>query len=252
MKDNYINIDIDTENLDQKIYRIFCVDHFKDLLRTNELVLVNPQKWDDPFENFFLKGGTIDPVSGQTVPLENLAAAWYGQCWTFEKESDALWRIYSPKKDGVRVSTTIKKLFSCIWNENDEYRSLKYFIGKVSYQPRSDIEHFMENNSFENIASGGQNDKFARLLCVKRKEFSHEKEIRILVDDLDKKGKDGLYRISFDYQDILEDVCLDPRLSDDDYSALKNEFENMGCKLPITQSELYKVSFKPIRLQMSV
>lgn len=245
MEDNFINIE--TENREQKIYRIFSVDHFKDLLRTNELVLVNPKKWDDPFENFFLNGPVIDS-NGQTGSLEKLAASWYGQCWTFKKESDALWRIYSPKKDGVRVSTTIKKLFSCIWDEKDKYRSLKYFIGKVSYTSRSDIENFMENTPFEYIASGGNNDKFARLLCVKREEFSHEEEIRILVDDLDKKGKDGLYRISFDYQDILEDVCLDPRLSDGDYSALKNEFQNMGCKLPITQSELYKVSFKPIRL----
>ncbi|MDQ1355324.1 MAG: hypothetical protein QG657_5634 [Acidobacteriota bacterium] len=249
MKDNFIEI----KNPDQKIYRIFRIKRFKQLMRSKKLVLVNPKKWDDPFENFFLKEGTIDPVSGQTVPLENLAAAWYGQCWTFEKESDALWRIYSPPKDGLRVSTTIKKLFSCIWDEKDKYRSLKYFIGKVSYTSRSEIEKIMENTSFENISFGGHNDKFAGLLCIKRKEFSHEKEIRLLVSDLDpQKGKNGCYRIPFDYQNILEDVCLDPRLSVDAYSALKNDFEKMGCKLPITQSELYKVSFKPIRLQMSV
>jgi len=249
MKDNFINIDI--KYLDQKIYRIFSVDRFKELLMSNELVLVNPKKWDDPFENFFLNGPVIDS-NGQIGSLENLAASWYGQCWTFKKESDALWRIYSPQKDGVRVSTTIEKLFSCIWDDKDEYRSLKYFIGKVSYTSRSDIENFMENTPFEYIASGGNNDKFARLLCVKREEFSHEEEIRILVSDSDKKGKNGCYRIPFDYQNILEDVCLDPRLSVDAYSALKNDFEKMGCKLPITQSELYKVSFKPIRLQMSV
>lgn len=249
MEDNFIEI----KNPDQKIYRIFRIKRFKQLIRSKKLVLVNLKKWDDPFENFFLNGKVIDSTNGQIGSLENLAAAWYGQCWTFKEESDALWRIYSPKKDGVRVSTTIRKLFSCIWDDKDEYRNLKYFIGKVSYISRSDIEHFMENTSFENIASGGNNDKFARLLCVKRKEFSHEKEIRILVSDSDpKKGKNGCYRIPFDYQNILKDVCLDPRLSDDDYSALKSEFENMGCKLPITQSELYKVSFKPIRLQMSV
>lgn len=35
---------------------------------------------------------------------------FYGQCWTLKSTSDAMWRIYSPKKDAVRVRTTIRKL----------------------------------------------------------------------------------------------------------------------------------------------
>ena len=59
---NILNIDIDTDtdNLDKKIYRIFSIERFKQLICSQELVLVNPSKWDDPFENFFLKGNAID------------------------------------------------------------------------------------------------------------------------------------------------------------------------------------------------
>jgi hypothetical protein len=244
MEDNIFDID----DLDRKIYRIFGIDRFKELMETKELVLVNPKKWDDPFENFFLKANAIEP-NGKIVSLEGIADSWYGQCWTYNEESDALWRIYSPNKDGIRVSTTIRKLFACLWDESDSFRSLMYFIGKVSYKDRSEIEDFMAKTSFLDAAFGGQSYKFARLLCIKRTEFSHENEVRILINDIKKNGKDGCYRVFFNYQDILEDVCIDPRLNTANYSALKDELKNRGCTLQITQSELYKVSFKPIRLQ---
>lgn len=243
MENNVINI----VDLDQKIYRIFSIERFKQLLETRELVLVNPKKWDDPFENFFLKADAIKP-NGRRVSLKGLADSWYGQCWTYNEESDALWRIYSPEKDGIKVSTTIRKLFGCLWNENDDFRKVKYFIGKVSYQSRSEIEELRGKNSLMNIASGGQNDKFARLLCIKRPEFSHENEVRILVYDTEKKCANGCYIFPFDYQNIIEDVCIDPRLNTEDYLTVKNDLEKLGCVPPITQSELYKVNFKPVRL----
>ena len=123
---------LDINNLDQTIYRIFKLCRFKQLMCTNELVLVNPTKLDDPFENFFLRATAVDQ-DGTRYSLEELQNAWYLQCWTFKKESDALWRIYSPAKDGVRVSTTIRKLFSYIWDEKDPFSRLRYFIGKVCY-----------------------------------------------------------------------------------------------------------------------
>jgi hypothetical protein len=239
---------IDITDLDQKIYRIFSIQRFKELLSTNELVLMNPQKWDDPFENFFLRANAVDE-RGQTVYLSDLAKKWYGQCWSFTSESDAMWRIYSPKKDGVRVSTTVRKLFSALWENNDGFGGLRYFIGKVDYWKRAEIESFMRNHSFLDISIGGQNDKFAKLLCIKRTEFAHEAEVRLLANDSDGSiGSNGFYRKSFDYKKTFEDVCLDPRLDDADYQKVKNEFEALGCTLSISQSELYKVSFSPIRL----
>ena len=242
-------LDIDTDNIDRKIYRIFSIERFKQLMCSEELVLVNPSKWDDPFENFFLKGNATDE-SGKLFSLKTISNSWYGQCWTYTEESDALWRIYSPNKDGVRVSTTIQKLFSCFWDQEDQYAGLKYFIGQVSYHDRHFIESLMSKFTFTGLAMGGQNDNFARLLCIKRKEFEHEDEVRILVNDIDHNiGKDGCYKQPFDYTKVFDSICLDPRLDADDYEKIKGEFISMGCRISISQSELYKVSFSPIRLQ---
>lgn len=239
---------IDIIDLDEKIYRIFSISRFKELLITKKLVLVNPEKWDDPFENFFLKANAIEP-DGTLVSLEDISKSWFGQCWTYTKDSDALWRIYSSKKDGIRVTTTIRKLFSQIWDDTDEFKFLNYFISAVKYKSRSEIESFMNNTSFLNIATGGQNDGFAKLLCIKRNEFSHENEIRVLTFDNNKKGNDGCYEVDIEYQDIFEEICLDPRLEDIEFQNLKNEIKKYSGSIPITQSDLYKISFNPIKLQ---
>lgn len=242
MEDNVINID----NIDQKIYRIFSVKRFEELLMKKKLFLVNPEKWDDPFENFFLRANTVEP-NGELVSLEGIAKSWYGQCWTYTKDSDALWRIYSSKKDGIRVTTTIHKLFSHVWDEKDKFKSLNYFIGSVVYKERSEIENFMRDTSFWEIAQGGQNNGFAELLCMKRKEFIHENEVRLLVHDNNKHGKNGCYEVDIEYQDIFEDICLDPRLEDSEFENLKTKIEKYSGSIPITQSDLYKVSWEPIK-----
>ena len=214
-EDNILN-DLD---LDTKIYRIFTLDRFKELITSNELVLVNPEMWDDPFENFFLKANAIDG-QGNTVDFSNLRKMWYGQCWTINEDTDAMWRIYSPNKNGIRISTTVRKLFDAIYNENDKYASLKYFIGKVKYETKERLNDFMNKQSFWGIAIGGQNDGFAKLLCIKREAFEHENEVRILVNENDEeknKKLNGLYRIEIDKNILIDDICLDPRLTEYEY-----------------------------------
>ena len=113
---------------------------------------------------------------------------------------------------------------------------------------KADIENIVENVSFIHVSFGGQNDKFARLLCIKRKEFAHEEEVRILVYDNKSIGENGCYIVPFDAQIVLDDICVDPRLNDDEFLMHKRDFIKLGCTLPIIQSDLYKVDMKPIRL----
>ena len=91
IKDNGIGIN----DWDEQIYRVFSMEWFTQLITTKTNGLVHPAKWDDPFENFFLQNNAI--TSNQTiVSLESLSESLYGQCWTRNRDSDAMWRIYSP------------------------------------------------------------------------------------------------------------------------------------------------------------
>jgi len=51
--DNYL--DLPPSERDRFVYRIVQVKHLLDLFDTNENVLVKPEQWDDPFENFILR-----------------------------------------------------------------------------------------------------------------------------------------------------------------------------------------------------
>ena len=238
MKENGLEI----TDWDQPIYRIFPKKRFIDILQSNKNGLVRPIKWEDPMENFLLKS-TVKTAEGELGSLENIAASWYGQCWTTNPESDAMWRIYSHDKNGIKVSTTINKLFSSIYDENDDFRNLKYFIGRVSYESRDAIEKFLSNVTFSGMALGGQGKKFAKTLCIKRPEFEHEKEIRLLFHDAENEfTSQDCVDFQFDHSQIIDEVVVEPRLTSTEYQAIKKELVGKGCLAPISQSQLYQVT----------
>lgn len=135
-------INLTDADLDQPIYRIYPIDRFEEMITNNEDALVNPRKWEDPFENFFLERTEVmDNVSGSAIPLKNLADDWYGQCWSLHDETDAMWRIYSSdfeNNPGVKVQSTIRRLFDNLCQVSSSAPYLQYFIGKVKYFSEND------------------------------------------------------------------------------------------------------------------
>lgn len=246
-KKNLIRID----NLDEEVYRIFPLHRIEEIFKSNKLVLVKPAIWDDPFENFLLRCTAVEE-DGTEVGLDSIANSWYGLCWTLKPDSDAMWRIYSPNKDGIRVKTTIRKLVEAIWEPDNSLSSLRYFIGKVSYQSREEIENFLKTTSFWSIARGGQNTGFAETLLVKRNEFEHENEVRILTCSNDEKSDlridGGLYKIPIEPNKFIDEICIDPRLSDKDAATAINKIQTVGYTGNIIQSELYKLRVTKIKI----
>jgi hypothetical protein len=204
---------LDIPNPNVPLFRIYPKHRFLDLLRTRKNALRKPRLWDDPFENFFLRSSVIGP-HGERISIEKLAEDWYGQCWTLNEDTDAMWRIYSHSKDGIKVRTTIRKLFDSFYDGNDNFADLKFLVGKVQYWKEADITRFMsEVRFYDNVASGGQATGFAKLLCVKRKAFEHESEVRLLFQDLDPKRSTGDFTLfDFDVNAICEDVVIDPEM----------------------------------------
>jgi hypothetical protein len=232
---------------DTPIYRIFSAQRFMNLVGSRQNGLVNPVKWDDPFENFFLRA-TVTTPAGERGSMETLASAWYGQCWTYNADTDAMWRIYSHDKDGIKVRTTVEKLFASFYDSSDHFASLKYFCGKVDYLTEAAITQFTGNITFQDVALGGRADKFARLLC-KREAFNHENEVRLLFQDLDpRRGVNGVTQFNFDVHMVCDEVVLDPRLTDQAAAALEAKIIAAGCTLPISRSNLYRSPSFTIRL----
>lgn len=246
-------ISLEEGDLDRKIYRIFPLKRFLETLASGKNVLVNPTKWEDPFEDLLLSRTEVEDPSLGRIPLKNLSPDWYGQCWSLNKETDAMWRIYShdpngqgdPNRDmaGVKVRTTIRKLFAGLKSYQSPSPQLQFFVGKVAYMSEAAITRMMRGLTFFDVAIGGQGDGFARMLCIKRQAFKHEAEVRLMFQDLpeSRHGLNGIFHHDIDVANSFEEVVLDPRLHDANAQVVESRLNAMGCPLPVKRSTLYRV-----------
>jgi hypothetical protein len=230
---------INISDPDQKLYRVFPLLRALDLFENQQNAVVRPKLWDDPYENLFLKAKVFD--GPDEIDITEIQRSWYGQCWTTIPESDAMWRIYSPSKDGVRVSTTVRKLAASFFDVHDRSASLSYFLGKVDYAPSDEITSRFGAMKLSDAFFGGQNDKTAVTLLLKRDEFAHEHEVRLLYCDVEKKHlADDFVSMPFDANNVVDDIMFDPRLDIRIVAALSDIFSAQGFTKDVSRSKLYE------------
>lgn len=234
---------IDLPDLDQKIYRIFKLDTFIKVLMNKKLRLVNPLEWDDPFEDIFYQSNLINN-HGEVINQMYERHRLYGLCWTLKYESDALWRIYSDKDllDGVKVETTVRKLFSCFYNSLSQYQDKRFFIGRIEYLTVEKIkERFEDEKYIHKIVFDSTNLEKVKTLLIKRNEFEHEAEVRLIYYE-HQRYKIGTYPEYYEFDinpdNIFDAFELDPRLTDYDFAKLKNKL-TVYYNGDISRSKLY-------------
>jgi len=229
-------LNLDDQDKEQYVYRITTVDRVKELFTSRKNTLVKPRRWDDPYENFIL-GSKVRLKSGKIVQY-NFHEKMYGQCWTFHSASDAMWRIYSPEKNGVRIRSTLDSLARCFSIAHPDLPDAKCRIGRVQYLSIKKIKD-MANSTFDDYGIG-VNELFNSLL-VKRKAFSHEREIRVLYYELTHSTPNNdLYTYGVDPHAMIDQIMLDPRLGHKEADAMKEDIRRTtGFKGQILRSRLY-------------
>lgn len=237
MNRNFINIKV--EDYDQAIYRVFSREKFIRLFETGTLTLVRPKLWDDPFENFMLNatGELKDGMKFKNEFREN----FYGQCWTTKRESDAMWRIYSSQSDGVKVKTTIRKLYNALYSESGHPKEASCFIGKVEYLSTSKLMKLLDDpivmrKNLLDATGRGQ----ASTLLLKRIAFSHEKEVRLIYNSQGNINSD-VFHFAVNPNDLFDRIVFDPRMNLSVFKADKELIKSWGYKKSIVKSTLYKI-----------
>lgn len=223
------------------LWRVFKADYLIGLLRDRANVLTKPECWDDPFETLMGQCMLTLKPSGPRLSLRGLYSAYYGQCWTnAARETDATWRIYAPAKErGVRVRVSAGRLFDTIFDATDHFRSLKAFLGPISYMDQAAI-HDLVLKVGAGATLDGAGLGQARMLLIKRREFDHEAEVRLLYSTIDSKNAiERLRSFPVDPNSLLEELVLDPRLSPSDAKALETTCRSLGYVGPIHHSQLY-------------
>ena len=219
---HYLNFS--RQDRDRHVYRIISIKRLYELFDTRKNVLVNPQKWEDPFENIMLRG--IFPRIGL-----------FGQCWTRHTASDAMWRIYSRNSDGVRIRTTSHTLIASLGRSLRGTRAIA-FIGGVKYLPQKELVRFA-NDSVSNCELRNPVHQ-AKTLLLKRLAFRHEREVRLILVN----AQDLCHRNTFAYStnphELVDQIMLDPRLAKKDADVLKEKIRHRtGFEGSILRSLLY-------------
>jgi hypothetical protein len=216
--------------LDKNIYRVMPVHRLFELFESHELTLVQPNKWDDPFENLVL-AGLIDGVFDKHPAGKVFRMNIYGQCWTTHRETDAMWRIYSSDKQGVKVRCTVRNLLSSIIQNNSEFDSEGTFLGKVEYLPQKTLLSIL--SSIDDIYGL----EAARSLMYKRREFKHESEVRLVYT----RAADEVKKLVINPQEVFDEIIFDPRMNEHIYESYSQSVLAKGFKGRVAKSTMYQL-----------
>jgi len=116
-------------------------------------------------------------------------------CWYIGKhESDAMWKIYLQSNEGIAIKSNISLLKKCFIHPSVHIGKLDY----IDFEKKSIFDKFSENfienlinynnaknNSTEECEKAIKElyDDLVRLFLLKRHNFRHEKELRIITID---------------------------------------------------------------------
>lgn len=225
------------------IYKFMNLNHVKSMIQNKTLWISKVSTWDDVYENILFKQNFFHDLGGQLTPVDvsTVGNNIFGQCWTSQPESDAMWRIYSPDKNNyaVRVKTTIGNLMDVAFVSSEGIPTV--FVGEVSYVDNVDITRILSQYAQNGLQLRSSMREFAQLLLLKRKEFEHEKEIRLIISKDTSCHSDHI-ELCIEPQLFIDEITLDSRLApgSTDYNHYRSELLLTGISSgKINRSTLY-------------
>jgi hypothetical protein len=195
------------DTLDRPIYRFIPFHRLVQLMTTRRLTLVRTDLWDDPWENY-ISHATFH--LGRAATQLNFRRTVYGSCWTRKSVSDALWRIYSPDKMAIRITSTPRLIGLALHAGLARRARASWFVGSVQYLAQSDIVRRATDIAHD-IATDRSGFAAARSVLFKRRSFAHEDEVRVLIIDPRGRGLGGMMHVGLDPHAVVTSVMLDSR-----------------------------------------
>ena len=187
---------------------------------------------------------TLNAVVSQALSIKQRMPYILVSCWhESEFESPSMWRTYAPGPHGVAVKTTVRRLVSSFTNR------LPDAVARVTYIPYDQAVM--------------QQDVYTPFL-FKRKNFSHEREVRVIIDDSieyqDLGGSRSVVHLDLEtsicdvgmHYDIrspywlIREIVVSPFADLDLQTMLKASLKNRKLGIPVTLSRLNPDSTEPV------
>lgn len=220
---------------DDHLFRYISLAQFLSMIENKKLYLKKVKLWDDPWEAPDDQLPIIRD-NGEPVVAESLiVSSTVGQCWTYEKDSDAMWRIYSPDRQGVMLETTASDFFQ-VNNLRRASLSKVIYYNKDNYREKR-IE-VANNRSYT----------FAGDMALKREAFKHENEVRLLVclqaySELGNVWEIPTVGFDINPTQFIHSITLDPRADDWFVETMKKYCSSKQLTCPVEKSTLYAKDF---------
>ena len=239
------------------VYRYLSIDRFLEMIESEQNVLAHISKWEDPNEAYLIRAkiaaSASNDNSGEVRNWYKRYRSFYGQSWMLNgEESDILWRAYGKRGETVRIKTSVKSL-------HDLLETLVTRVKKENsnlYGPGYDVSAFAGTISYVDDMKSALPDSerdITKSLFVKRREFSDEKEYRIVVkvddmDDIPRRDKNskemslsgGLMKLPIRASDFIKEVLVDPCCSDVRLDEIRCRALNAGFDVDIQKSSLFR------------
>ena len=218
------------------VYRYMPFSRALEWFNEKEIVFANPGIWEDPFEKIFLKGNNrkakceikqLACLCVATEHGENEAAAWR----SFDKDG---------KHNLVQVTLDLGVLLKAV-NDFATKCGATVYVKAADYSFTSEqIKSLAKKVFLPDSKAIGEKD-FIKLMCMKRRAFAFEKEMRILIYG-DKLPFDGnILKIPYKGELIRTlKICPRPNPLEFIRADLVKEIVQKGMgKIRVEQSRLY-------------
>lgn len=241
VKHNCFDVDVDCE-----VFRIFELRHQLPDILNGKFSLVNPAKFEDRYENPLLNWIFFDE-NGEPLTLNGVVAHYYVSSWTYgSDENPYSWRLYTRDCMGIRIKSTVGKIMNEMLNLNNPFHMLQFHAGTVDYYEKEEIDAWLSQAHYTDfLDSLGQ--KSVSSLMALRNKFSDENEVRFIFGHKPSNTdnsfadnhitiEDGILKHPMNWLRVIDEVVLDPSISEDEFAQTERELRAFGLKCDIKHS----------------
>lgn len=184
-----------------ELYRYIPFETFADIVANKQLNLVSPAYWEDTYEGWFWNTLVENGKPEQSQMVKEFRNCVFAQCWSKNKDSVALWSIYSYNQKAIMIESSWEKLKTLP----------NVIIKEIEYSEKAEINV----DELYQILFHQSKDNLVLPYTKKRSGFAHENEVRLFVVNKNFNGEKKSYTIQIENpSDIITNVLVHPFAQD--------------------------------------
>jgi hypothetical protein len=191
---------------------------YEEVDQANTLATSPPTEEIKTYEDQVLAAFNEAAPADRIQQMKTIEKIAFFNCWHMnDDESDAMWKVYDPGRQGVSIQSTVGRLRSSLAATDKSV-----YMGKIRYYKEPD--------------SPPNTNIYVWRFFRKRMAFQHEKEVRAVVIDPGQRGQPGV-KIPVNLDDLIGKVVISPYAEPWVAPLVKALASRLGYKFEVLLSE---------------